>query len=122
MGTKGWRVLGGASGAVVEEGRLVEIGRPSLWAMRWLMDGMVETVRRGSLVLLAAGKTLASNSGGGALWAVKGAYAGSRGQTRAAGASRGQRRSCPRGGQPKLDEKPAHKALPGETAARCERA
>ena len=32
--------LGGASGAVVEEGRLVEIGRPSLWAMRWEMDGM----------------------------------------------------------------------------------
>ena len=50
VGTKGWRVLGGASGAVVEEGRRVVMGRPSLWAMRWLMDGMVDGARRGSLL------------------------------------------------------------------------
>ena len=49
VGTKGWRLLGGASGAAAVAGRLVEIGRPSLWAMRWLMDGMVGGARRGSL-------------------------------------------------------------------------
>ena len=68
---------------------------------------MVETVRRGSRADLAARKTLARNSAGDALWAVKDAYAGSRGQTRASGASLGRRRPCAPGGQPKLCAKPA---------------
>ena len=50
VGTKGWR-LAVVGAAVAAEGRLVEIGRPSLWAMRWEMDGMVVTVRRGSFDL-----------------------------------------------------------------------